>query len=77
MTKKTLLVVYHSMTGGTEQMARAAAEGAREEPAVLVRLLRAPEARPADVLGADGYVFATPENLAAMSGLMKDFFNRC
>jgi multimeric flavodoxin WrbA len=29
------------------------------------------------VLAADGYVFATPENLAAISGLMKDFFDRC
>ena len=29
-----------------------------------------------DVLEADGYVFASPENLAAMSGRMKDFFDR-
>ncbi|MBC5781530.1 NAD(P)H-dependent oxidoreductase [Ramlibacter sp. USB13] len=77
MNPKSLLVVYHSMTGGTEQMAQAAAEGARAEPGVHVRLLRAPEAQPEDVLGADGYVFATPENLAAMAGLMKDFFDRC
>ena len=77
MDPKTLLIVYHSMTGGTEQMAQAAAEGARDEPGVRVRLLRAPEAQPDDVLGADGYVFATPENLAAMAGLMKDFFDRC
>ncbi|NML43291.1 flavodoxin family protein [Ramlibacter sp. G-1-2-2] len=77
MTPKTLLVVYHTMTGGTEQMAQAAAEGAGDEPGVRVRLLRAPQAQPGDVLGADGYVFATPENLAAMAGLMKDFFDRC
>ena len=77
MTPKTLLVVYHTMTGGTAQMAQAAAEGARDEAGVQVRLLRAPQAQPEDVLGADGYVFATPENLAAMSGLMKDFFDRC
>ena len=29
-----------------------------------------------DLLAADGYIFATPENLAAMSGVMKDFFDR-
>jgi len=74
---KTLLIVFHSMTGGTRQMAEAAVRGAAEkEPGVRVRVLRAPEAGPADVLGADGYVFATPENLAAMSGLLKDFFDR-
>ncbi len=73
---KTLLIVYHSMTGGTMQMAQAAAGGARVEPALKVSLLRAPDAHAADVLEADGYLFATPENLAAMSGQMKDFFDR-
>ncbi len=73
---KTLLIVYHSMTGGAEQMSRAAAQGASDEASVQVRLLRAVDAGPADVLSADGYIFATPENLAAMSGLMKDFFDR-
>ncbi|KAF7962165.1 flavodoxin [Cupriavidus sp. UYMU48A] len=74
---KTLLIVYHTMTGGTAQMARAAADAASQQADVTVRLLRAVEAGPADVLAADGYLFATPENLAAMSGLMKDFFDRC
>jgi NAD(P)H-dependent FMN reductase len=74
---KTLLIVYHSMTGGSLQMARAAAAGAGTEAGLRVRLLHAPEASAADVLDADGYLFATPENLAAMSGLMKDFFDRC
>ena len=74
---RTLLIVLHSMTGGTRQMPEAAVRGAAEtEPGVGVRVLRAPEAGPADVLGADGHVFATPENLAAMSGLLKDFFDR-
>jgi multimeric flavodoxin WrbA len=72
---KTLLIVYHSMTGGTLQMARAAAEGAAEA-ALQVELLHAPDADAKDLLRADGYIFATPENLAAMSGLMKDFFDR-
>src|SRR5271167_83347 len=65
------------MTGGTLQMATAAAAGAaRAESALHVSLLRAADASAAHVLGADGYVFATPENLAAMSGQMKDFFDR-
>jgi len=74
---KTLLIIYHTMTGGTQQMAEAAADAARAQPGVSVRLQRATETGPDDVLAADGYLFATPENLAAMSGLMKDFFDRC
>ncbi|HET9024773.1 MAG TPA: NAD(P)H-dependent oxidoreductase [Burkholderiaceae bacterium] len=73
---KRLLVVYHSMTGAAEQLARAAAEGAQGERDVVVRLLRAPDASSADVLAADGFLFAAPENLASMAGLMKDFFDR-
>jgi multimeric flavodoxin WrbA len=73
---KALLIVYHSMTGGTLQMVQAAAAGARLEPGVAVSLLRAPEVRAEHVLAADGYIFATPENLAGMSGMMKDFFDR-
>jgi multimeric flavodoxin WrbA len=73
---KRLLVVYHSMTGAAEQLARAAAAGAAREPEGEGRLLRAPEASSADVVAADGYLFATPENLASMAGLMKDFFDR-
>ncbi|MBF5005941.1 flavodoxin family protein [Diaphorobacter caeni] len=77
MSRKTLLIVYHSLTGGTRQMVEAARDGAVQESGVDVRLLPATDAQPEDVLGADGYIFATPENLAAISGLMKDFFDRC
>src|SRR5215204_2211125 len=75
-TMKTILIAYHSLTGGTCQMADAAARGAEAQTAVQVHLLQAREAGPNDVLNADGYIFATPENLAAMGGIMKDFFDR-
>src|SRR5471032_1062149 len=64
------------MTGGTLQMAQAAASGARTESALHVFLLRAAEVEVSEVLDASGFIFATPENLAAMSGKMKDFFDR-
>ncbi|NML27981.1 NAD(P)H-dependent oxidoreductase [Zoogloea dura] len=75
-SRKTLLIVHQSTTGATEQMASAVAAAARAGDEVDVRLLRATEASAADLLAADGYVFATPENLAAIAGLMKDFFDR-
>jgi NAD(P)H-dependent FMN reductase len=73
---KQLLVVYHTHTGGTLQMARAAAVAATQQSSVAVRLELAPEVGPEALLEASGYLFACPENLAAMSGLMKDFFDR-
>ena len=73
---KQLLIVYHSLTGGTRQMAQAAARGASREPPVNVTLATAAETDAEAMLKADGYLFACPENLAAMSGQMKDFFDR-
>ena len=76
MTKK-LLIVYQSLTGGTAQMVRAAADGAATSADIAVEIVTAIQAGPGPVLEADGYLFACPENLAAMAGLMKDFFDRC
>ena len=73
---KNVLIVYHSTTGGTLQMAEAAAKGARREAGVTVRLQTAAATGPQELLEADGYLFACAENLAAMSGVMKDFFDR-
>ena len=55
------------------------ADGIAHEPGaggVEVLMLRADEAGPSDVLAASAYLFATPENLASMAGVMKDFFDR-
>ncbi len=54
-------------------MAKAAWEGAGSRS----RMLRADFVEPDDLLGARGYLFACPENLASMSGLMKEMFDRC
>ena len=58
MTK--LLIIYHSRTGGTRQMAEAAAKAAGGETETVLKR-----------------AFAAPENLAALSGAMKEFFDRC
>jgi multimeric flavodoxin WrbA len=81
---KHLLVVWHSMTGAAGQLASAVAEGARSAaqddgaaiPVITVHLQSARHTSAEDVLAADGYIFVTPENLASMAGVMKDFFDR-
>ncbi|WP_147158208.1 flavodoxin family protein [Novosphingobium sediminis] len=70
-----LLIIWHSRTGAARAMAEAAHEGAAEEGEV--RLLGAGEATPELLLAAGGYLFVCPENLATMSGAMKEFFDRC
>src|SRR5690606_14916420 len=83
-SNKTMLVVWHSRTGAARQMATAAVEGAREVMAELqaeslldINVKAAHEADISDLLRADGMLFCAPENLAALSGAMKEFFDRC
>lgn len=73
---KRLLIVWHSRTGAARAMAEAAARGASGEAGVETVMLAADAAGPDDLLAADGYLFACPENLAALSGAMKEFFDR-
>ncbi len=73
-----LLIVYHSQSGHTEGLAKAALKGARHQDIhnVEVRFIRAREADENDLLWADGILFGTPENFGYMSGAMKDFLDR-
>ncbi|MBL0162710.1 MAG: NAD(P)H-dependent oxidoreductase [Xanthomonadales bacterium] len=73
---KSLLIVWHGRTGATEQMVGAASESAAAVEDVQVNSVRAERASAADVLAADALLFAAPENLAALSGAMKEFFDR-
>lgn len=81
--KKKLLIVWHSRTGAANQMAQAAKAGAKQVAAELqahdqltTLLKHASQTDADDLLAADGYVFCAPENLAALSGEMKEFFDR-
>ncbi|PLK24706.1 flavodoxin [Porphyrobacter sp. TH134] len=67
-----LLIVWHSRTGASAAMARAAAEGAGD----AAWLVAAHDTAPDMLLAADGYIFCGPENLGAMSGQMKEMFDR-
>lgn len=80
---KTLLVVWHSRTGAAKQLAMAAEQGAIDIAQTLqatqrFRIVMKPahDAQADDLLSADAYLFCAPENLAALSGAMKEFFDR-
>ncbi|MGP1613685.1 MAG: NAD(P)H-dependent oxidoreductase [Pollutimonas bauzanensis] len=81
--KKTLLIVWHSRTGAAKQMAEAAAKGARDiadelqsSHKLAIAVKAAGDAVAADLLDADALLFCAPENLASLSGAMKEFFDR-
>ena len=65
-----LLVIWHSRTGASEAMARAAANHAN------AYLLAVDDVQPNDLVEASGYLFVGPENLASLSGAMKEMFDR-
>jgi len=71
-----ILIVYHSQTGHTEQLAQAVFEGAKAIQDVDVILEKAAEASLEDLLTCDGLAVGTPENFGYMSGMIKDFFDR-
>ena len=73
---KKLLVVYHTRTGGSLQIAEAIVRGAKQEPQIQVTLVLAQQAKAEQLLSADGFIFIAPEMLGSLSGVMKDFFDR-
>ncbi|MYN13682.1 flavodoxin family protein [Pusillimonas sp. TS35] len=79
----TLLIVWHSRTGAARALAHAGARGALAVAAELqaqdrlnIVLKQADQAEAGDLLTADAYLFCAPENLATLSGAMKEFFDR-
>jgi hypothetical protein len=58
---KRILIVYHTLTGGTQQMAQATAAGAAQASSLAVCLELASDSGPEALLAASGYVFACPQ----------------
>jgi len=70
-----ILVVYHSHTGNTQQMALAVAEGARQVKGVEVVVKSVDQANNDDLLAADGIIVGSPTYYGLMSGKIKAFFD--
>ncbi|OFS82750.1 hypothetical protein RP300_01592 [Oligella urethralis] len=81
---KTLLIIWHSRTGASEQAAKAAAAAAEalidelasmDDTPYQLLVKKAAEVSLAELLSAHAYLFCAPENLASLSGQMKEFFD--
>ncbi|RMH05497.1 MAG: flavodoxin family protein [Aquificota bacterium] len=70
-----VLVLYDSLTGNTEKMAKLVAEGAKRVEGIEVRLKKVDEATKEDVLWADGLAVGSPTNMGVLSWKLKGFFD--
>lgn len=75
---KKLLIVFHAPSENTLALRHAVEEGAQAmSSSIDVECLSPFDTKPEHVLSADAVILGTTENLAYMSGALKDFFDRC
>ena len=70
-----VLVAYHSVSGNTERMAEAVAEGAKGVPGTAVVMKRVGQVTSDDLFSSDAIVVGSPVYWANMSGEVKTFFD--
>ncbi len=77
-TTKQILIVAHQPSPNTKRLADAALKGCQhpELDNIEARMLTPFETKTEDVLTANAIILGTTENLAYMSGALKDFFDR-
>ncbi len=80
MPNLDLIIIYHSRTGGAKQMAMAAYESAKLH-SEKIQIFNAENLNNAEnfenlFVNAKSFLFVCPENLAAMTGEMKAFFDK-
>jgi len=72
----TILIIYHSQTGNTRQMAEAVVRGIDWVDNVTAILKPAHLATLEDLLTCSGLAVGSPEYFGYMAGQIKDFFDR-
>lgn len=70
-----VLVTYHSLSGHTERMAEAVAEGAKSVPGTEALLKRVGQVTADELFSADAVVVGSPVYWSNMSGEVKTFFD--
>jgi NAD(P)H dehydrogenase (quinone) len=70
-----VLIAYHSLSGNTEKMAEAVAEGARSVSGTTVRMKRVGDVTAEELFAADALVVGSPVYWSNMSGEVKTFFD--
>ena len=71
-----ILIVYHSQSGNTQNMAEHVAKGAEEIQNTSVTLKKAFETTIEDLCACDGLVIGSAEYFGYMAGAIKDLFDR-
>ena len=71
----TVLVVYYSVTGNTQKLAAAVAQGAQKTPGTTVLTKNVSEASLADLKAADAIVLGSPTYFGDMAAPMKAFID--
>ena len=74
MRKPSLCIIWHSRTGAVRDLVTAMLQAASAYDVEVIALAAA-DADASDLMRADALIFACPENLASMSGNMKEFFD--
>jgi NAD(P)H dehydrogenase (quinone) len=70
-----VLVAYHSLSGNTERMAEAVADGAKSLPGTVVVMKRVGQVTADDLFSSDAIVVGSPVYWSNMSGEVKTFFD--
>ena len=75
-TMAKVLIVYHTLSGNTEKMAQAFAEGAKSIQGTEVLIKKAFDATLEDLLECNAIAVGSADYFSYIAGALKDFFDR-